>query len=318
MGLLSCALAACSTEGFPDDQTDPPDAGVRYDAKVFDARPADAPPADAGPPNTGVVPVIGTATTLDVGCWNVENFPMTPSSAKAVADLIASMDLDVVAVVEMNDPAAFQAVLGHLPGWSGVLGGGNHGAGSNGIPPQRLGYLWKNASASLTATKTLFDADGVAFPRPPFQATVTVGAKTFTMIVVHLKAGIDANDQSRRQQANIALEAYARTLTGGVMLCGDFNQNVYEQPDAGTGSVYSPWLSDPARYRFLTMAPEAAGLYSYLNFGGNMLDHMITTSGLDSLVAGQTPILPRLDQQYSSYESLVSDHLPVIVRLAAP
>jgi hypothetical protein len=307
--LAAVTLFGCKVEGFAEE-----DAAVTFDARPRpDGSTVHIPVYDAGMANAGVVPQVGSATTLDIGCWNVENFPKKAGSPVALADLIASMDLDIVAVSEINDQAAFDQVKARLPGWNGVLGSGNHGTGGE-IPPQRLGFFWKESAATLTSTKPLFTTSSYEFPRPPFQATVTAGGKTFTLITVHLKAGISAEDQARRQAAHVVLEGYMRTLDGPVLLCGDFNQEVYGEPDAGTGTIYAPYLADSARYRMLTAPLDRAGGITFLDYS-NMLDQMIGTSGLDSMIGAAAPLIPQLDDQYSPYESVVSDHLPVVLRL---
>jgi hypothetical protein len=300
--LAALALSACKTEGFPDDDVD---ASVRYDA-----RPKPDGSVLLHPDGGALVQAVGSATTLDIGCWNVENFPKAAGSVQALADLIAALDLDLVAVEEINDPAAFQAVIARLPGWKGVLGSGNAG----GDLPQRIGYFWKESVVTLTESKALFTASSYEFPRPPFQATVTANGKSFTIIAVHLKAGVAAADQERRRLAHIALEGHLRNLSGGTLLCGDFNQEVYEETDAGTGTIYAPYLDDSARYRILTAPLDRAGAVTFLDYE-NMLDQMVSTSGLDPLVAGEAPLIPPLHDEYAPYENVLSDHLPIVIRL---
>jgi len=309
LSCLAClALFACKVEGFPDqdDAGGVPDARPRHDA-------AQVVYPDAGMANGDLVAQVGSDTTLDIGCWNIEQFPKQSTTAAALADLIASMDLDVVAVEEINDEAAFNQVIARLPGWKGALGEGNHGAGGQ-IPPQRVGFFWKESVAQLTETKALFTTSSYEFPRPPFQATVTAGAKTFTLIAVHLKAGIAAEDQERRRLAHVTLEGYMRNLPNPVLLCGDFNQEIYGEPDAGTGTIYAPYLADSARYRMLSAPLDRSGAITFLDYS-NMLDQMIATSGLDPMVASEAPVIPQLDDQYSAYHTVVSDHLPLVIRL---
>jgi endonuclease/exonuclease/phosphatase family metal-dependent hydrolase len=311
--LTALALVGCKVDGFSD-------AGVAHDgAPVLDARPGvvvDARPLatnDAAVANPDVVPPVGTEATLDVACWNIENFPKAQNSVKAFADLVASLELDLVAVEEVNDPLAFQAVLDRLPGWSGVLGSGNNNAGGE-IPAQQLGFLWKTAKVSVTDAHAIFTNDSSPFPRPAFQATVTSEGQSFTMIAVHLKAGVESADQARRAAAHLKLADYIDDLTGGTLLCGDMNQEIYGTPDAGAGSVYDPYLADATTFRLLSGPLDASGVITFLDFD-NMLDHMIGTAGLDGLRDGEMPFIPPLHEQYSPYHSVLTDHLPIVLQL---
>src|SRR5690348_1683220 len=73
-----------------------------------DATPA---PADADVARTDLVPAVGSPATLDVACWNLRMFPESADATpRLVGDLIASMQLDVVAVEEIDSRAALDAM----------------------------------------------------------------------------------------------------------------------------------------------------------------------------------------------------------------
>ena len=50
------------------------------------------------PPHTDVFARVGSAETFELACWNIENFPANTMTPSRVADLIASLDLDVSGV----------------------------------------------------------------------------------------------------------------------------------------------------------------------------------------------------------------------------
>src|SRR3954464_7479758 len=77
----------------------------------------DAPAIDADVARDDLVPAVGTATTLDIACWNLREFPAMPTTPRVVGDLIASLALDIVAVEEIADRAAFESIVARLPGW---------------------------------------------------------------------------------------------------------------------------------------------------------------------------------------------------------
>jgi len=88
------ALASCTVQRGPD-----PSADASPDA----------------PPNGTLVPPIGSKDTLELATWNIENFPDTTQTPKLVADLITSLDLDVVVTEEIASETAWQELLERLP-----------------------------------------------------------------------------------------------------------------------------------------------------------------------------------------------------------
>jgi hypothetical protein len=63
----------------------------------------------------------GSAVTLDIACWNIENFPDAPETPSLVADLITSLDLDLIVVEEIANTAAFDELIARLPEHEAVL-----------------------------------------------------------------------------------------------------------------------------------------------------------------------------------------------------
>src|SRR5688572_6569034 len=76
-----------------------------------DAQPDADPNNPFPPPRTDLVPAIGTEGTLEIATWNIENFPGAATTPEVVADLIASMDLDVIVCEEIADESAWNELL---------------------------------------------------------------------------------------------------------------------------------------------------------------------------------------------------------------
>lgn len=309
LALLVAALAAACA---PPSSVD---AGPRLDAGL--------PPADAGPPDTGypaprtdLVAPVGSPSSLDVATWNIENFPATPETARIVADVIASLDLDLIAVQEIADVEAFEEVVARLPEHHGILSSHAYGDGSY----QKVGFLYREDLLAPSDVRLLFPGSGYEFPRPPLQATFTALGEgepfAFIAVVVHLKAGLSQEDTERRTQAMIALEEHIRNLVDGpaddeVIVLGDFNDVLTNEFGR---AVFAPFLQAPSRYRIHTQGLADAGAKSFLP-SEVVLDHIITTSALDDEVAGASAVIPPLDEEVGGYQSVVSDHLPVVMRL---
>jgi len=277
---------------------------------------ASTPTSDAWPaPRDDLVPRVGTDDAVDIATWNIENFPQLSTSPRFVADLITSVELDLIGVEEIASVDAFNELVARLPNHSGVLSTHEYRPGEY----QKLGFIYRDDYITLSDPVLLFEGDTYEFPRPPLQVTVGIntGATTveFTAIVLHLKAGRDFSDRQRRTAALITLQAHVSDLvaagTTDVLLLGDFNE---ELTTTGGMNVFAPFLDAPSSYNMRTQQLEAVGGVSFPPTGA-MIDHVIATVGLDDEFNGTFAQISRLDQQFNGYGTAVSDHLPVIVSM---
>ena len=299
-------------DGAADSPPDTPSDGGLDPGAEPDA--GGEPDADEPAPSASGVTAVGSSTSLDIAAWNVSEFPLRQATVELVADVILALDVDVVALIEVDDPSAFTRLTAALPGWDGLLPtlpGGDRST---------IGIVNRRATVDTGVSQLLFTDDTSSFPRPPLQVVVEVlgvngaTAADLTLIVVHLKAGTTASDESRRLDAMVDLEAHVRALVDGsgddeVMVIGDFNEAI---SDPNADNVFAPWTDEPARYRLPTLELAEDGTVTYLP-AGIMLDHVVYTSALDEEIAETVPVVPRLDQQVDDYEAWISDHLPVVV-----
>jgi len=263
------------------------------------------------PPHTDLVPAVGSESTLEIATWNLHNFPSTVYSATTVADLIASLDLDVVVVEEIASEDAWTELLLRLRDRDGILS--THVYTSDSY--QKIGVIYRRSLVTASVPELLFDTDEYAFPRPPLAVTITVDGETIELVGVHLKAGTTPDDAVRRTQAVAQLDTFLRAQVDGggeneVVLLGDYNERVTTD---GGRTVLAPLLTAPDRYTVRTDPAAVAGGVTYLGFGGEFIDHITTTAGLETRWAAAHVELPRLDMMISAYQSVVSDHLPAIV-----
>jgi hypothetical protein len=266
-------------------------------------------PADAlSPPRGDVVPSVGGPATLDLACWNIENFPMTGVATIDVADLITSLDLDVIVVEEVTSEAAWNELVARLPTHEGVLSPHVYADGTY----QKIGILYRTGVATVTGAEPILTGN-LDFPRPPFHAHLHYDDGThrpidLDLVGLHLKAGVTDDDHARRRGAVIALDAWinGRADTGYALL-GDWNQ---ELDDA---EVWAPIAGAPARYTIRSSAAAAAGASTYLP-AHSMIDHIVTTAALAPVIGDTSAIVPPLGQEYNAYYE-VSDHQPVVLRI---
>lgn len=269
------------------------------------------------PPQSGVVPAIGSAATLDLACWNIENFPQVVQTPSDVADLITSLDLDVVVVEEIASEDAWAELLARLPRYAGVLSTHRYTATSY----QKIGIIYRVETVSIDQVELLFQTDGNAFPRPPLRAHLHFADGVHApvdleLVGLHLKAGVAPEDIARRQAAIVALDAWQRGRADiGTIFLGDWNQEL-DTHDGPT--VWAPITGAPDVYTIRTQAASMAGEATYLP-ARSMIDHIVSTAAAAPVLGTPTTIVPRLDTAYNPYPQ-VSDHLPVVltIPLAAP
>lgn len=267
-------------------------------------------------PRGDFVPAVGSDATLEIACWNIENFPATPRTPSLVADVIASLDLDVVVVEEIANEAAWDELLARLPDHDGVLSTHRY----TDTEYQKIGVIYRSSLVAVGQPTLLFTDEGYTFPRPPLSIAVTVDDATIELIGIHLKAGREDLDAERRRDAVVALDAHLRAqIDGGaepeVVVLGDYNERV---TDPASREVLAPLLGAPDRYTVRSEPRALAGGYTYLGFGGSFIDHVTTTVALDARWGGARLEVPPLNITIPGYRDEISDHLPVVVIVPRP
>jgi len=274
---------------------------------------ADA-PADSGPPKPWRV---GSEDTFEVAAWNIRNFPTNVDTPERVAALVDEMDLDLVAVEEIADEAAFRQTIALLPRHDGLLSEDEYSPGNY----QKTGFIYRRDLIQIRSTISLFQSDPYAFPRPPLQAELYLhrpGGQTQTLIaiVVHLKASVGEENEARRRAACEALKSHVDNLVNSgteteVIVMGDFNDSLDDPPE---DDVFTVFQDAPADYRFLDQPLVDIHEYSYVP-AHVLIDHLLVTADLfDDFADGEVQAVPldALIQDYD-YVSQISDHRPIAI-----
>jgi endonuclease/exonuclease/phosphatase family metal-dependent hydrolase len=240
------------------------------------------------------------------------------------ADIIQSLDVDLVAVQEIADEDSWNELVKRLPNHDGLLSAHTYFDGNY----QKVGFLYRCGVLALGANQLRFTADSQTFPRPPLFAEFTYDDGTssfdFTAVALHLKASEEANSSARRKDAIIALEDLVRTKVdqavanndaGGqnFILMGDFNQT-FDETD---GSNWDPFANDVSRYTVVTEALTGGNVGSYISGGNNVIDHIVVTASMRDRIGQGRAIIARPDQPISDYRADVSDHRPVFFSFRA-
>lgn len=254
----------------------------------------------------------GLSTDVTITTWNLARFPLTDESPAVVAKLISDRQLDLVAVQEIRDEPALNALVSAAPGYDGVLA-----PASGTVLEQRVGIVWRSSRLLVEDTALLFENDP-DFLRPPLRAKVRrLGAgepeAAFTAIVVHLKAGVADTDVATRKNAVMKLEAHVASEVAGpdsdeVIVLGDFNT---APTDTSGAEIMAPFLGKTAAYDTPSWSLTAPFTYIPNKIA---LDHVVHTAALREERAGATPTVERLDQTVSGYDMRVSDHLPLVLK----
>jgi endonuclease/exonuclease/phosphatase family metal-dependent hydrolase len=268
-------------------------------------------------PAVDVTARVGSAGTFDIGTWNLAHFGNTDESPVGeiglAADVISSLDLDLIGVQEIESERAFQELVQRLPEHEGILQGPQSDeAGFD----QRVGVVYRCTRLTARRSVEIFQGN-FNFPRAPLQVDFTYHDDAeqfdFTAIVVHFKAFEDVESRVRRQEAFFLLQNYVDSLVNSasgndnVVVLGDFNERLDEPNGAAN---WEPFL-DTAKYTVHTEPLADRGDASFISNSNAILDHVVTTRAFDDEAGAATASIRRVDADIEDYRDLLSDHRPV-------
>ena len=267
---------------------------------------------------------VGTDSTLEVVTWNLENYAKAGNRTVAqVAAVVRAMDVDVVALQEIEDRNYFEDLVEALEGWEGFRAGGTS-------TWMELAYLYRSGGPlEVTSVYEIMSGNSRPFPRPPLVLQGTRDGQPLVVINNHLKccgdgvidAEDDGDEETRRRDACVLLEQYVIDHFNGyqVIMVGDWND---ELRDAPANNVFQNFLEDGQSWRFtdLPIALNTGALWSYPGWPSH-LDHILINSPLFAAFEADESDIQVLPVQQvlggAVYEAEVSDHLPVVLRLGA-
>ena len=258
----------------------------------------------------------GTDNTFDVVTWNIEHFPKNDSVSIAnVSKAIQALNAEVVAIQEVDDVAAFNVLMSNLDGYTGYVTGSEYG---------NLAYVYKS-DLTVTTPYTIYNDDWSAFPRRPLVLELTYNDEDFVIISNHFKCcgdgildeGNTEDEEYRRQQASQKLKAYIdeNLSDRSVLVVGDFNDEI---SDDVSNNVFQSIIDDTENYVFADMpiATGASENWSYPSWPSH-LDHILVTNELFDRYSCKTIKADSLLDSWNVYDTNVSDHRPVGIRIAA-
>jgi len=256
---------------------------------------------------------------LRIGAWNLEFFgnredpPRTEDDVQAVADYIKGLEVQALAVSEINGEKPLKDLCGRLgPGWKYVVGTSGQLGEKGQIAP---GFLWNDARLEMTGAGELQDLrQGQLFHRVPIMAgfKCRAGGPDFRMVAVHLKAGREADDFARREGESKALRGFLAKLVADsaedndIVVVGDFNHC----HTAGEADI----LADDAFAAFLTKANAGRSIMHF----DRQIDHIVPLGTFEEIETRSFKIHNKEGMRDSdAWRKTYSDHFPVTAELAA-
>lgn len=245
---------------------------------------------------------------LSVATFNIENFPRDERQVAGAFAAIDALEVPIVAVQEITDPAAFgqeaRARLG--PAWRFVA--------NRGGPEQRVGVLYDGARLSLAWARTHGEPqlDGRGKPALEVRLRRRGGGRAVRVIVLHLKAGGE-HAAIRREQLRRLEPVLADAIESwdDLVILGDFNATGDEDRrtiDALADRLGLAWASEPL----------ACTAYWNRRDGcrGSALDHVLSREAPDEILARGPCETIGCDpgERCPAFHREVSDHCPVTAR----
>ncbi|NRA65616.1 MAG: endonuclease/exonuclease/phosphatase family protein [Pseudobacteriovorax sp.] len=308
--LLSLALFSCVDSPSPQEDIEVPGQNQTTDpADTENPKETDPGQTNPDPDDLEIVPPveddgankIGDDTSFEFATWNLREFPKANNETiSTVAGHILNWDLDVVAVQEILSDKAFSDLVKALPGYEGKL--------INNDDFMKTGLIYKSNTLKVNRQEVLYlPTESRAFPRDPLLVNTSFlpTGESIDFIVVHLKAKSGTSNVERRTLANAALVKYTDSLLENnpdrkIVILGDFNSDLL-------ASEMDFWRESEFTYEIETTPLKSANKISYYTNFKSLIDHIVTVNfSVDEMLIPE-PLVP-----LSKYESVVSDHFPVI------
>jgi len=267
----------------------------------------------------------GTEETFDVATWNLESFPKDgETTINYVSDIITELESEVIGFQEINDMTAFENMLANIEGYSGYVSDANYG-GIN------LAYAVKDDVTVIDEYKIYGEETyNYAFAgRSPYLIHLEKNNFEYYVINIHLKCCGDGNfdttdssdEEYRRWLALGYIKTYIDTYLSNenVIVLGDYND---ELTDDYEDNVFQDFIDDSENYLFadIDIANGNPQNFSFLNWPSH-IDHLLITNELfDDLNSegGEVLTIP-VDNYivggFDNYDSYITDHMPVGIRL---
>ena len=182
----------------------------------------------------------GTESTLDIITWNIEQFPKNNLTVSYLAELINSMNVDIIAMQEIwGDGASvsFENLKTKLDGWDGSR------------KSSGLAYLYKT-ELTINSLTEINDLNEII--RTPYLLSLTWGGQKIYVINNHFKAFGGAENEAERKIASEKIENYINEYLEdlNVIVLGDLNDELNDEESV---NVLQNFINDALNFKFTDM-----------------------------------------------------------------
>lgn len=259
----------------------------------------------------------GDENSLDIATWNIEWFPKNgQASVEYVTQIIQHLDLDILAMQELDNIDMFNQMLNELTDYTGYY----ESAWFAG-----LAYIYKTDVVQINDIYEIYTTSPYwsAFPRSPMVMDMTFMGENYFIINNHFKCcgdgNLNMNDESdeekRRYNAVNFLKEYIDTYLydKNVIVLGDLNDDIAE---SSQNNVFQNMLNDTQNYFFAdySIATGNSSNWSYPSWPSH-LDHILITNELFDDLENSVTLTIKVDEYlaggWNEYDYNISDHRPV-------
>ena len=265
----------------------------------------------------------GTDSTFEVATWNIEWFPKNGEvTVNYVIDIIEALDIDLLAIQEVDNISDFEQMADSLSSYEGYLES-SWFAG--------LAYIYNPDVIQIDTIYEIYTTSPYwsPFPRSPMVMDLSFMNHRIIVINNHFKccgngvmdSGDDGDEETRRYIASNLLKDYIDSYfpDENVIILGDLNDILSDRRE---DNVFQSILEDAENYLF-TDYEIALGDDSNWSFPTwpSHLDHILITNELFDDFENENSAITtiRIDDSFSGgwwqYDNNISDHRPVALKL---
>ena len=265
----------------------------------------------------------GTDDALDIITWNIEWFPKNGNvTVDYVTQIIEAIDVDVIAMQELDDRNLFDQMLNELNEYNGYYES-TWFAG--------LAYIYNKNTVQINNIYEIFTTSPFwsPFPRSPMVMDMNFMNENYIIINNHFKCCgdgvLDSNnsndEENRRLQAITYLKEFLddNFSNAKVVLLGDLNDDL---SDTLENNVFQFFIDDNENYQFVDMQiSQGSSLnWSYPTWPSH-LDHILISNELFEDFQNQNSLVSviKIDEYmggWNNYDSNVSDLRPIGIKLS--
>ncbi len=265
----------------------------------------------------------GTDSTFEILTWNIEWFPKNgQTTVDYVTAIIQTLDVDVLAIQEVDDTDMFDQMLQNLTDYEGYY----ESAWFAG-----LAYIYKTDVVEINEIYEIYTTSPYwsPFPRSPMVMDMTYLGENILIINNHFKCCGDGyldlddpdDEETRRYLASNLLKEYIDTnfSNNNVIVLGDLNDILTDDTE---NNVFQMILNDSENYLFADMeiATGNSSEWSY-PWWPSHIDHILITNELFDEFENERSKIQTIkieefmDGGFDEYYENISDHRPVALKL---